>query len=135
MTTHRINADLDTAAQNIANHLSSAAVLANRIAEIILNLSDEALAAWLNSSTPQETEAMFGAHAMLGQAVNAAGLVASATLVQWGLQRTVPSVDIRPVTEKLTAQWRSIELTESGWIVTRIEQPPIPEQEPEPEQQ
>lgn len=129
MTTHRINADLDSAAQNIANHLSSAAALANRITDTVLNLSDEALTAWLNSRTPQETQEIFHAHGLLGEAVNAAGQVASATLVQWGLRRAVPSVDVRSVSEKLAAQYRSIELTAEGWQVIQLDRPPVPEPE------
>ena len=133
-TTHRINSDLDSAAQNIANHLASAATLANGITQRVLSLPDDELALWLNSRTPEETLAMFTSHGQLGDAINAAGTVATATLVQWGLERAVPQVDVRPVPEKLAEQMRTIDLTETGWQVTRIAPPaPEPTEDPQPE--
>ena len=126
-TTHRINSDLDSAAQSIANHLASCAVLANSITQRVLALTDDEIVAWLNAQG--DPTPLFTAHGQLGEAINAAATVAQTTLAQWGLTKDITTVDLRSVTEKLAAQHRAIELTESGWIVK-----PLPKPEPEPEQ-
>jgi hypothetical protein len=130
MTIHRINADHDALAQSIFNHLSSSAGLANSLTQTVLVLSDEQLAAWLNSKPLQEVQDLFAAHGALGEAINAAGEIAAATLAQWGIARPFPQVDVRSVAEKLANQYRAIELTENGWVVIELERP-----EPEPEEE
>lgn len=118
MTTHRITADIDADAQSIANHLASAAVLTNKMTERVLALSDADLTAWLNSQG--DPTPLFAAHGQLGEAINAAAQVATGTLNQWGLEPTIPTVDVRSVSQKLAAQNRAIVVDSSGWQVVPI---------------
>lgn len=121
MTTHRITADIDALAQQVANHLASAAVLTNKMTERVLELSDEDLAAWLNSQG--DPTPLFTAHGQLGEAINAAAHVATGTLNEWGLEPTIPTVDVRSVPQKLAAQNRAIVVDSSGWQVVPIPPP------------
>lgn len=118
MTTHRITSDIDGLAQQVANHLASAAVLTNKMTERVLALSDADLAAWLNSQG--DPTPLFTAHGQLGEAINAAAQVATDTLNQWGLEPTIPTVDVRSVPQKLAAQNRQIQVVDGIFSVTTL---------------
>jgi hypothetical protein len=131
MTTHRITADIDAAAQSIAAHLAACAALANRMHQIPLAADDATLTAWLNQQAPADTQALFAAHGQLGEIINAASQIAAGVLSQWGITPNISAVDVRSVPEKLADQRRTLDLTESGFVVTTLS--PEPEPEPQPE--
>ena len=129
-TTTKTNARIAELGSNIAAHLAAAATAANAIVANVLALDDVQLADWLNAQG-DELETLLGAHSQLGEAINNASGIASGILDASGLTTPATTVDLRSVTEKLAAQHRAIELTDSGWIVKPL---PKPEPEPEPEQ-
>ncbi len=122
---NRISINIDTDAQQLARHLASAAVLANRMAEHALISDNAALTAWLNSGDAAAQPAAFEAHAQLGAAINSAAQVAGAILAQWGVSVDIPEVDVRSVPEKLADQYRA--LTADG--VTDLPRP-VPDESP-----
>lgn len=123
MNNHRINSDLDATAQSIANHLASAAVLANAVVSRLLSLSDEDLAGWLNSQPPQKVMALFAAHEQLGTSLNAASATAAGVLAEWGANPPQVPVDVRPFSEKLAAQFRTVEFDGTTFSVVALPQP------------
>jgi hypothetical protein len=127
----QINAQLADHAKSCALHLASAAVLAGRITDSFLSLSDEQLADWLNSQSPAETQALLVAHGQLGAALNSASGIARDVLTESGIEVNIPVVDVRPLGEKLGEQYRAITYTGGQWVVTQL---PQPEVEPSDEQ-
>ena len=127
-TTTKTNARIAELGSNIAAHLAACATAANAIVASVLALDDTELADWLNAQG-DELETLLGAHSQLGEAINGASGIAFGILEASGLTAPIATVDLRSVTEKLAAQHRAIELTDSGWIVK-----PLPKPEPEPEQ-
>jgi len=96
----------------------------------MLALDDAALTEWLNSRTPQETEEIFGAHKLLGDAINGAAQVASAVLAASGIAVHIPAVDTRSVAEKLAAAGRVFEFEDGVFTVTTLPPEPVEEDEP-----
>lgn len=131
MTTHRITTDIDRDAQSVFAHLTSAAHLMNRIAAIPLGADDSTITAWLNAQTPDEINAMFSAHAALGEAVNTSLQVAAAVLSQWGVTPSITLVDTRSVADKLADQRRVLSITEAGFLVTTLPPEPVTEEQPQ----
>jgi hypothetical protein len=126
---NRISINIDADAQALGRHLASAAVLANRMARHALDTDNATLTGWLNSGDAAAQPAAFEAHAQLGQAINTAATVASAILAQWGVAAEIPTVDVRPVAEKLADQYRA--LTTDGVIdLPRPIQEPALEESP-----
>ena len=127
----RLNAALADDARNITAHLAAASNRANGMVSTMLALDDEALSAWLNSQSPEETLALFGAHGQLGEALNGALAIAGAVLAASGLPAPDGFVDVRSVPEKLAERGRIFAFEDGVFSVTT---PPPPEPEPEPEQ-
>jgi hypothetical protein len=101
----------------------------------MLALDDERLTEWLNSRTPQETEEIFAAHKLLGDAINGAAQVASAVLAASGIAANIPTVDTRSVSEKLSAARRELAFEDGAFAVTTLPPEPVEEDEPiEPEE-
>jgi hypothetical protein len=130
----KINAALADDAKACANHLANSAILANRMVSAMLALDDERLTEWLNSRTPQETEEIFTAHKLLGDAINGAAQVASAVLAASGIAANIPTVDTRSVAEKLAANRRELAFVDGLFTVSTLPPPePVEEDELEPE--
>ena len=125
-----INARLAGDASSAANHIANAAVLANRMSESMLSLNDEQLTAWLNSQSRTDVEILLSAHGQLGQAINAAALVAQAVLNESGMSANIPPVDVRSIEDKLADQRRVLTYANGAFTVTTL--PPEPEPEPIP---
>ncbi len=125
-----INARLAGDASSAANHIANAAVLANRMSESMLSLNAEQLTAWLNSQSRTDVEILLSAHGQLGQAINAAALVAQAVLNESGMSANIPPVDVRSIEDKLADQRRVLTYANGAFTVTTL--PPEPEPEPIP---
>lgn len=125
-----LNARIAADATDIAAHLAAASRKANGIVSTLLELEDSALTSWLNSQTPEETQALFGAHAQLGEALNAATATAAGVLAASGIQTAITLVDTRSVPEKLASKGRIFAFDGSVFSVST---PPPPEPEPVPE--
>jgi hypothetical protein len=123
--TTRISAGLAATTADLARHLASAAVLTDRLAADLLARDDDSLAAWLNAQSPQDVQALFGAHAIVGEALNGAATVITGVLAESGVPVQIPPVDTRPVADKLATQRRTLTHNGTAWLVTT---------EPEPEQ-
>lgn len=121
-----INARLAGDASSAANHIANAAVLANRMSASMLSLDDEQLTAWLNSQSRTDVEILLSAHGQLGQAINAAALVAQAVLNESGMSANIPPVDVRSVAEKLADQRRVMTYENGGFLVTTLPAEPDP---------
>lgn len=126
-TTQKISAAIAQDAAAFANHIASAAVLANRMVSHAIAAPDADLTAWLRSQSPQEVGELFGAHEAAGKAVNAAADVAQAILAASGMAADIPRVDVRPVSEKLAGQRRRMIVDQEGMAVVTD---PAPEPEP-----
>jgi hypothetical protein len=124
----RISINIDSDAQQLARHLASAAVLANRMASHALDADNATLTAWLYSGDPAAQPAAFDAHYKLGVAINSAATVAGAILAQWGVTVDIPEVDVRSVPEKLADKLRAIV---DGVVVDLPRPEPEPAQEPD----
>jgi len=114
----RISATLAQTTADLARHLASASVLTDRLAADLLALDDDSLAAWMNAQSPQDIEALFTAHATVGHALNTASATIAAVLAASGSPIPIPTIDTRPVAEKLASQRRTLTLTDAGWQVT-----------------
>jgi hypothetical protein len=121
--TEQTNAALADDARQCAQHIASAAVMANRMVAAIMRLPDDDLTAWLNSRDPAATMAIFAAHGTLGAALNTATETAAAVLSGSGIAAPAELVDIRSVAEKLAASNRTIAFEGGVWAV----QTPAPE--------
>jgi hypothetical protein len=121
----QINAALADHAKSCALHIASASVIANRMVESILALSDEALTEWLNAQSPQEIQSLLGAHGNLGAALNTAGNLAWSVLLESGIAVEIPDVDIRDFAEKLDQRGRDLAFEGGQFSVTT--RPPEPE--------
>ena len=118
-TTQLTNARIAELGQNIASHLAAAARAANEQTATAMALSDADLSDWLNAQGA-ELDALFAAHAELGQAINTASEVAVSTLSASGINAPAGIVDIRPVSEKLAAQNRQIQVVDGIFSVTTL---------------
>lgn len=125
-----INARLAGDASGAANHIANAAVLANRMSASMLALDDKQLTAWLNSQSRTDVEILLAAHGQLGQAINAAALVAQAVLNESGMSANIPPVDVRSIEDKLADQRRVLTYANGAFAVATL--PPEPEPEPLP---
>lgn len=68
-------------------------------------------------------------HAETGAAINAALSQVNATLAESGRGTVAGGVDVRPLGDKLAAQWRKLEMDGNGVFSVAS----IPQPEPEPE--
>ena len=103
-------------------YLAAAASIANAIAQRTLSLSDSDLEQFCNDLGPAELGTVFSLHAECGSAINSA-LAASRALLGPGADAT--TVDVRPFSEKLAAQWRALDFdaTTGVFSVSTIPQP------------
>jgi len=123
-----VNSNIAECAVGCANHLASAAYHVNKIVTIALKLSNENLSSWLNSRSPQETSALFSAHALLGETVNNATELSHSILSESGITIEKVIIDIRPFAEKLLDQGRLINFEDGVFTVQNV---PIPEPPPQ----
>ena len=128
-TLQTINARLAADASSAANHIASAAVLANRMSASILSLDDEQLTAWLNSQPRADIETLLTAHGQLGEAINAAAYVAKSVLTESAMVADIPNVDVRSIDDKLADRGRILTYESGTHLVTTL--PTDPDQETE----
>jgi ABC-type transport system substrate-binding protein len=129
-----INASLAADAKSAAQHIASAASLANRMVASMMQLNDHQLTAWLNSRDPADTMAIFAAHGQLGEAINGAATVASSVLSASGINYKIEPVDVRSVADKLAGAGRVLDFADGVWSVTTPPPPePNPDDHPEPD--
>jgi hypothetical protein len=126
--TETVTARIAASAQQLASHLQSAIVLANRITGHALDLPTPELNEWLNARPLEQRFAEFSSHGETGEALNeAAASSESATGVPDG---SIGRVDTRSVAEKLLEQGRTLDIIDGAFVLTDL---PVPEPEPEPE--
>ncbi len=126
--TESVTARIAASAQQLASHLQSAIVLANRITGHALDLPTTALNEWLNARPLDQRMAEFEAHGDMGDALNDAAMVSEiATGTPDG---SLGRVDVRSVADKLLDTNRTLEVINGAFVVTDI---PVPEPEIEPE--
>lgn len=116
---------IESAASEFENYLSCAAIVANRMVSILTDLSDADLTEYLNSQPQEKLFADFADHLTCGDAVNIA-VSKAAALIGKSPQATV---DIRPFSEKLAAQNRTVSYVDGVWSVTT--NPPAIDPQPE----
>lgn len=116
--------------RGIARDLNNAVQRANsQVVDDLLSKTNEELTAWLQGKAP-ELNTLLTRHAVTGAGLNAAIAAVQATLTEAGDKMVIPTVDVRPLQEKLADQGRQVDFT--TLTVTNIPVP-IPEPEPEPE--
>jgi hypothetical protein len=107
--TTKISANLAATISDMARHLSSVAVLCDRLATDLLTLDDETLTLWLNAQSPQDIMALFAAHESVGQNLNAASATITEAMAASGTPVNIPQIDVRPFQEKLAPSDRVME--------------------------
>jgi hypothetical protein len=117
---------LAEATRQIAFHVSSAARLANRLSETLLNLDDESLAEWLNTNGPA-AQSLFAAHGTFGDMLNTAAETIDGVLGGSGIISPIPRVDTRPFPEKLAGRGRGIVVSKG---VVSVGPAPTPPEDP-----
>lgn len=119
---------LDTT-HSLGCYLSVCASKANQMVQTLLALPDADLAAFLNALGPTELNSVLTRHAETGASINAALAQVNATLSESGRGTVAGGVDVRPLSDKLAAQWRKLEMDQQGVFSLAA----IPQPEPEPE--
>ena len=116
--------------ERLHGYLAAAATIANGIAQRTLALGDDDLATFCNDLGPTELGTAFSLHAECGSAINSA-LAASRALL--GPSADAATVDVRPFSDKLAAQWRALDYDAATGVfsVSTIPQPE-PEEPEEP---
>jgi hypothetical protein len=121
--TESVTARIAASAQQLASHLQSAIVLANRITGHALDLPTAELNEWLNARPLEQRFAEFTSHGETGEALNEAATSSeSATGVADG---SLGRVDVRSVADKLLEQGRTLDIIDGAFVVAEI-----PEEEP-----
>jgi hypothetical protein len=128
--TESVTARIAASAQQLASHLQSAIVLANRITGHALDLPTEQLNEWINARPLEQRMAEFASHGFTGDALNEAA--ASSESATGAPAESLGRVDTRSVAEKLLDQGRTLEMIDGAFVVTDLPAP-HPEAEPEPE--
>jgi hypothetical protein len=126
--TESVTARIAASAQQLASHLQSAIVLANRITSHALDLPTPELNEWLNARPLEQRFEEFTAHGFTGDALNEAAF--NSEVATGAPNGSLGRVDTRSVGEKLLDQGRALEIIDGAFVVTDI---PQPEPEPEPE--
>jgi len=121
--TESVTARSAASAQQLASHLQSAIVLANRITGHALDLPTPELNEWLNARPLEQRLAEFASHGATGDALNEAA--ASSEFATGAAEGSLGRVDTRSVAEKLAVQNRELEIIDGAFVVTEI-----PEAEP-----
>jgi hypothetical protein len=125
--TESVTARIAASAQQLASHLQSAIVLANRITGHVLDLPTPELNEWLNARPLEQRMAEFSSHGVTGDALNEAAVNSeSATGVPNG---SLGRVDTRSVLDKLLDQGRTLEVIDGAFVVADL---PAPHPETEP---
>lgn len=131
---------LSSVSASLANHvhlsgryLEQAADQFNLMARALLDLSNDDLAAWLNSQPIADLQQLFADHLNAGTQINEAIAVVSAQLTASSIPFSSVVVDVRDFATKLAEQGRTASFDGATWTVDFI--PPAPEQpiEPQPE--
>jgi hypothetical protein len=125
--TESVTARIAASAQQLASHLQSAIVLANRITGHALDLPTPELNEWLNARPLEQRFAEFTSHGETGDALNEAA--ASSEFATGAAEGSLGRVDTRSVAEKLAVQNRELEIIDGAFVVTDL---PAPHPEAEP---
>jgi hypothetical protein len=125
--TESVTARIAASAHQLASHLQSAIVLANRITGHALDLPTPELNAWLNARPLEQRFEEFTAHGETGDALNEAA--ASSEFAAGAAEGSLGRVDTRSVGEKLAVQNRELEIIDGAFVVINL---PAPHPEPEP---
>jgi hypothetical protein len=121
--TESVTARIAASAQQLASHLQSAIVLANRITGHALDLPTPELNEWLNARPLEQRFAEFTSHGVTGDALNEAA--ASSEFATGVPDGSLGRVDTRSVADKLLEQGRTLDIIDGAFVVTEI-----PEEEP-----
>lgn len=130
-----IQSPSDLAASGILDHINrlqgcyeSAAGHLNAITGHILGLGNNDLATFGNKLGPQEMAQLTTLHGLQGDGVNQLVEGVNAVLASIGQPQSNASVDVRPLPEKLAAQYREIVFDGAAFSVVDLPQPePAPE--------
>lgn len=117
---------IDTLMEQYTGFLLATVDKANRMTNVILELSNDDLAGWLMLKPLDERMAHLESHRLQGEALNAA--VAVLESLQEEGSPPLNKVDTRSVNEKLADQYREMKFDENGKIVV-ID---LPRPEPDP---
>ena len=121
--------------QNLAGNYNACATHLNAIVQDVLAMSDADLAAFANEQGPDGMDELTMLHAEHGAAISELSQAAAATLADSGVTWPASVVDVRPLSEKLAEQGRTLTFVDGVFAVVAIPQPeppPAPEPEPEP---
>jgi hypothetical protein len=121
--TESVTARIAASAQQLASHLQSAIVLANRITGYALDLPTPELNEWLNARPLEQRFAEFTSHGETGEALNEAA--ASSEFATGAPVESLGRVDTRSVLDKLLDQGRTLDIIDGAFVVADI-----PEAEP-----
>lgn len=123
-------ADALEAIRVAANHLANAAFSVNRVIGLVVALDDDALAQFAVSLDVASLEQAVSA---VGSKILDAVAAANEILEASGARPAVASIDSRPVTERLEAQYRRLEFKDGIAQIVNLERPKPPPVEVEVE--
>ena len=120
--------------QNLAGNYNACATHLNAIVRDVLALSNEDLFEFANEQGPDGMDELTMLHAEHGAAISELSQAAAATLADSGVTWPASVVDVRPLSEKLAEQGRTLTFVDGVFAVSQLPQPewpPAPEPEPE----
>lgn len=126
--TQRLTAKMLSTVADLQGYQSVVSRLLNSIVDDILAADDATLAEFANTLGAAELFALCQAHLDLGTGSNAATETLNAIAEQSCLAPVRATVDIRPLADKLAAQFRSLDFDGTAFVVTAIPQPQPEEQ-------
>jgi hypothetical protein len=121
--TESVTARIAASAQQLASHLQSAIVLANRITGHALDLPTPELNEWLNARPLEQRFQEFESHGITGESLNEAA--AASEFATGAADGSLGRVDTRSVADKLLDQGRTLDIIDGAFVVADI-----PEAEP-----
>ena len=106
--------------QQLAGNYNAGAAHLNAIVRDLLALGDDDLAAFCNAYGPEGLNELTRLHAEHGAAINALTAAAAAMLQESGIAWPSPTVDVRPLADKLAAQGRELVFGNGVFVVQRL---------------
>ena len=111
--------------QHLAGNYNAAGTHLNAIVQDVLAMSDADLAEFCNDLGPQGLGELTTRHAEHGASITELSQAAAAMLLESGIVWPASVVDVRPLSEKLAEQGRTLTFVDGVFAVA-----PLPEPEP-----
>lgn len=109
--------------QHLAGNYNACATHLNAITNDLLALDDADLAVFANEQGPAGLNELTTLHAEHGAAITELSAAAAATLADSGVLWPASTVDVRPLSDKLTEQGREMTFADGVFAVSQLPEP------------